>query len=93
MPELTLSPLAVRDYEFGYCTQINRSSPPLSEPVFVNVYGVQESIPSNRFSQTGSRFLDSLKGLQIRALVEGVGSDIWLNHSHVLYNCEGLHGG
>ncbi len=49
----------VRDYEFGYCTQINRPSPPLSESVFVNVYVAQESIPSNRFSQTGSRFLDS----------------------------------
>jgi hypothetical protein len=39
-----------------------------SEPVFVNVYGAQESIPRNRFRQAGNRFLGSLKGLQIRAL-------------------------
>jgi hypothetical protein len=33
------------------------------EPVFVNVYGAQESIPPG-----WNRFLGSLKGLQIRAL-------------------------
>jgi hypothetical protein len=55
-----------------------------TEPVFVNVYGAQESIPpayvvvwragtSNRVvvpaRQAGNRFLGSLKGLQIRALI------------------------
>ncbi len=51
------------------------------EPVFVNVYGAQESIPRNRFCQydkqgyvparqAGNRFLGSLKGLQIRALAK-----------------------
>jgi hypothetical protein len=52
-----------------------------SEPVFVNVYGANESIPpacvdwragtTNRVivpaRQAGNRFLGSLKGLQIRA--------------------------
>jgi hypothetical protein len=52
-----------------------------SEPVFVNVYGVQELIPAayvawragttNRVAvpsrQAGNRFLGSLKGLHIRA--------------------------
>ena len=43
---------------------------PLSstEPVSVNVYGAQESIPRNRFHQAGNRFLGSLNSLQIRAL-------------------------
>jgi hypothetical protein len=36
-----------------------------TEPVFVNVYGAQESI-----RQAGNRFLGSLKGLQIRILDE-----------------------
>jgi hypothetical protein len=52
----------------------------ISEPVFVNVSGVQESIPpaygrAGRIKrvvvparQAGNRFLGSLKGLQIRAL-------------------------
>ncbi len=54
-----------------------------SEPVFVNVRGAQESIPlayviwqastTNRVvfpaRQAGNRFLGTLKGLQIRALV------------------------
>ncbi len=54
-----------------------------TEPVFVNVYGDQESIPpayaasragtTNRVvvpaRQAGNRFLGSLKGLQIRAQV------------------------
>ncbi len=34
-----------------------------------NVKGVLESIPLNRFRQAGNRFLGSLKGFQIRALV------------------------
>ncbi len=52
-----------------------------SEPVFVNVYGAQESIPPayvvwqaettkrvlEPARQAGNRFLGSLKGLQIRA--------------------------
>jgi hypothetical protein len=53
------------------------------EPVLVNVYGAQESIPRNQFRQwwvgttitvvvsarhAGNRFLGSLKGLQRRAL-------------------------
>ncbi len=56
---------------------------PRAEPVFVNVLGTQKSIPpafvawragtSNRVvvpaRQAGNRFLDSLKGLQIRALL------------------------
>ncbi len=33
------------------------------EPVFVNVYGAQESIPRNQFRQAGNRFLGSLKVL------------------------------
>jgi hypothetical protein len=41
-----------------------------TEPVFVNVYGAQESIPKNRFRQAGNRILGSLKGLKIRALKE-----------------------
>jgi hypothetical protein len=41
-----------------------------TEPVFVNVYGDQESIPRIRFRQAGNRFLlGSSKGLQTRALV------------------------
>jgi hypothetical protein len=38
-----------------------------TEPVFLNVFGAQESIPRNRFRQAGNRFLGSLIGLQIRA--------------------------
>ncbi len=38
------------------------------EPVFVKVYGAQESIPRNRFRQAENRYLVSLKDLQIRAL-------------------------
>jgi hypothetical protein len=38
------------------------------DPVFLNVYGVQDLIPRNRFCQAGNRFQGSLKGLQIRAL-------------------------
>ncbi len=34
--------------------------------VFVNVSGVQKSIPRNRFRQAENRFLGYLKGLQIR---------------------------
>ncbi len=61
--------------------------PPIStaEPVFVNVYGAQESIPRNRFRQlmqpggrndiqgceAGNRFQGSLKGPQIRAQASG----------------------
>jgi hypothetical protein len=55
---------------------------PHAEPVFLNVYGAQESIPpayvawrsrtTNRFvvptRQAGNRYLGPLKGLQIRAL-------------------------
>jgi hypothetical protein len=41
---------------------------PKAESVFVNVKEAQESIPRNRFRQTGNRFLGSLKGLQIRTL-------------------------
>jgi hypothetical protein len=44
------------------------NTPLTPEPVFVNVYGAQQSIPRNLFRQTGNRFLGSLKGLQIRAL-------------------------
>ncbi len=61
---------------------LHAGSPPLSVPAFVNVYGVQESIPPAYVAggqparQTGNRFPGSLKGLQIRALVEGVGSDV-----------------
>ncbi len=40
------------------------------EAVFVNVKGVQESIPRHQIRQSGSRFLGSLKGLQIRTLAE-----------------------
>ncbi len=39
----------------------------IPEPVFVNMYGAQESIQTNRFRQAGNRFLGSLNGLQIRA--------------------------
>ena len=38
-----------------------------AEPIFVNFYGVEESIPSNQFRQAGNRFLGSIKGLQIWA--------------------------
>ena len=61
----------------------NRSEEVTPEPVLVDVYGYQESIPSayvawrpgkrNRVvipaRQAGNRFLGSLKGLQIQALV------------------------
>jgi hypothetical protein len=40
----------------------------IPEPLFVNLYGAQESIPRSRFRQAGNQFLSSLKGLQIRAL-------------------------
>jgi hypothetical protein len=64
-----------------------KATPPPPEPVFVNVYGGQESIPmddsasyvvwragtTNRVvvqaHHAGNRFLGSLKGLQIRALI------------------------
>jgi hypothetical protein len=32
-----------------------------ADPVFVNVYGAQESVPRNRFRQAGNRFSGSLK--------------------------------
>jgi hypothetical protein len=49
-----------------------------SEPVFVNVYGDQESIPRNRFRQAGNRFLGSLKVLQIQAQDSRYGVTQWL---------------
>ncbi len=58
----------------------------MTEPVLVNVYGTQDSIPpsyeawragtTNRdvepARQAGNRFLGSLKGLQIQTLVEHI---------------------
>jgi hypothetical protein len=40
----------------------------MPEPVFVNIYGAQESIPRNRLRQAGDRFLGYLKDLQIPSL-------------------------
>ncbi len=48
------------------------------EPVFVNVYGAQESIPRNQFRQVWNRFLGSLKGLQIRALINAYHTGTYL---------------
>ncbi len=62
--------------------QLMSSSSITPEPVFVNIYGAQESIlpayvawragTTNRLvvptRQAGNRFLDSLKGLQVWAL-------------------------
>jgi hypothetical protein len=42
------------------------NSLPSTEPVFVNVYGAQESIPRIRFLQVENRFLGSLKCLQYK---------------------------
>ncbi len=36
---------------------------------FINFQEAQESIPTNQFFQAGNRFLGSLKGLKIRALL------------------------
>ncbi len=61
----------------GYTVRVQGSSPEVvgeggrecTEPVFVNVYGAQKSIPRSRFCQAGNLFLGSLKGLQIPAQV------------------------
>ncbi len=42
-------------------SRAHREGAPFSEPVFVNVYGAQQSILRSRFRQAGNRSLGSLK--------------------------------
>ncbi len=48
-------------YKCSYMDSTSMTSLQAAEPVFVNVYGAQESIQRNRFRQSGNRFLGSLK--------------------------------
>jgi hypothetical protein len=49
------------------------------EPLFVNVYEAQESVPRNWFRQAGwNRFLGSLKGLQQRDLIHPKLLRVWV---------------
>ncbi len=45
-------------------SRAHKEGAPSSEPVFVNVHGAQQSIPTSRFRQAGIRFLGSLKGFK-----------------------------